>query len=87
MLTNAARALFASEMLILLCFGASVPPARSAAAARIADSENLTGFRVTRVDQDLAARRVSVETRFVARLPSGDWKTICTPKGARPMGM
>jgi hypothetical protein len=47
-----------------------------ASAARIADSENLTGFRVTRVDQDLAARRVSVETRFVARLPDGDWKTV-----------
>jgi hypothetical protein len=47
-----------------------------ATAAKIADSENLDGFRVTRVNQELAARRVAVETRFVARLPDGSWKTV-----------
>ncbi len=47
-----------------------------ATAAKTADSENLDGFRVTRVNQDLAARRVVVETRFVARLPDGSWRTI-----------
>lgn len=45
-------------------------------AAKIAESEELTGFRVTRVEQDLAARRAAVETRFVARLPDGSWKTV-----------
>jgi hypothetical protein len=44
--------------------------------AKIADAENLDGFRVTRVHQDLAARRVVVETRFVARLPDGAWATV-----------
>ncbi len=47
-----------------------------ATAGKTADSENLDGFRVTRVNQDLAARRVAVETRFVARLPDGSWRTI-----------
>lgn len=47
-----------------------------ATAARVAQSAGLDGFRVTRVDQDLAARRVVVEARFVARLPDGSWQTI-----------
>ncbi|MGE5194148.1 MAG: hypothetical protein ACM3U2_16755, partial [Deltaproteobacteria bacterium] len=47
-----------------------------AAAAKSADSENLDGFRVTRTSQDLPARRVAVETRFVARLPDGSWRTV-----------
>ena len=47
-----------------------------ATAAKAADSEDLDGFRVTRVNQDLAARRVAVEVRFVARLPDGAWRTI-----------
>jgi hypothetical protein len=47
-----------------------------ATAARAADSESLDGFRLTRVNQDLAARRVAVEVRFVARLPDGAWRTI-----------
>jgi hypothetical protein len=46
-----------------------------ASAVKIAESEDLTGFRVTRVEQDLAAKRAAVETRFVARLPDGSWKT------------
>jgi hypothetical protein len=47
-----------------------------ASAAKIAESEDLAGFHVTRVEQDLAAKRAAVETRFVARLPDGSWKTI-----------
>lgn len=47
-----------------------------ASATKTADLEGASGFRVTRVDQDLAARRVEVETRFVARLPDGSWKTV-----------
>jgi hypothetical protein len=47
-----------------------------ASAVKIAGSEGLSGFRVTRVDQDLAAKRVDVDARFVARLPDGSWKTI-----------
>ncbi|MGQ0634268.1 MAG: hypothetical protein ACT4QC_06645 [Planctomycetaceae bacterium] len=45
-------------------------------AVRQARAESVAGFRVTRVTPDLTARRVEVETRFVARLSSGDWKTI-----------
>jgi len=47
-----------------------------ASATKIANSEGLAGFRVTRVDQDLAAKRVDVDARFVARLPDGSWKSI-----------
>src|SRR5262249_14877403 len=47
-----------------------------AAASRTAESDGVDGYRVTRVNQDLAARRVAVETRFVARLPDGQWRTI-----------
>jgi hypothetical protein len=45
-------------------------------AVKTAESEGLDGFRVTRVDQDLAARRATVETRFVARRPDGKWTTV-----------
>ena len=45
-------------------------------AARVAESETLNGFRVSRVIPDLTANRATVETRFVARLPDGAWKTI-----------
>jgi len=44
-------------------------------AVKLAGEEDVAGFRVTRVDQDLAQKRVNVETRFVARLPDGSWKT------------
>jgi hypothetical protein len=47
-----------------------------ASAVKIAESENVTGFRVTRVGQDLAARRAAVETCFVARLADGSWKKV-----------
>lgn len=47
-----------------------------ASASETAETEGLTGFRVTRVNQDVAAKRVAVETRFVARLDDGSWKTI-----------
>lgn len=45
------------------------------AATRAADQEGLRGVRVTRVKQNLAARRVWVETRFLARMPDGEWET------------
>jgi hypothetical protein len=45
-------------------------------AAKIAEAENVTGFRVTRSEEDLAAKRVTVETRFVARMPDGSWNTV-----------
>ncbi|HLJ09639.1 MAG TPA: hypothetical protein VKU82_00545 [Planctomycetaceae bacterium] len=47
-----------------------------ATAVETAEAEGVAGFRVTRVDPDLAAKRTSVETRFVARLPDGAWKTV-----------
>jgi hypothetical protein len=47
-----------------------------AAASEAAKAADVDGFRVTRVDQDIEARRVEVETRFVARLPDGSWRTV-----------
>jgi hypothetical protein len=47
-----------------------------ATACRTAEIDGVDGFRVTRVNQDLAAKRVAVETRFVARLPDGQWRTV-----------
>jgi hypothetical protein len=47
-----------------------------ASAVKIADSEGVAGFRVTRVEQNLAAKRAAVETRFVGRLPDGSWKSV-----------
>lgn len=45
-------------------------------AAEAAAGDGASGFRVTRVEQDVAARRVAVETQFVARLPDGSWKSV-----------
>ena len=47
-----------------------------ATAVQTATAANIAGFRVTRVDQNLEARSVDVETRFVARLPDGSWRTV-----------
>lgn len=47
-----------------------------AAAIQKAKAADVAGCRVTHVDQNLEARSVSVETRFVARLPDGSWKTV-----------
>lgn len=47
-----------------------------ASAEKIAEAEKVSGFRVTRSQEDLAAKRVSVETLFVARMPDGSWKTV-----------
>ena len=43
---------------------------------KAAEAEKISGFRVTRSEEDLAAKRVAVETRFVARMPDGSWKTV-----------
>lgn len=45
-------------------------------AIQAATASDVAGFRVTRVEQNLPAQRVDVETRFVAQLPDGSWKTI-----------
>lgn len=45
-------------------------------ATRAADKEGATGLRVTRVDQNLAARRVSVEQSFLARMSDGTWHVV-----------
>ncbi len=47
-------------------------------AKKIAEAGDIRGFRVTRVAHDLVKQRVSVESRFVARMPKGDWRTIWT---------
>ena len=47
-----------------------------ASATKTAEAEKVSGFRVTRSEEDLAAKRISVETRFVARMPDGSWKTV-----------
>lgn len=45
-------------------------------ATRLAEKDDAGGFRVTRVATDAARGRVSVETRFVARMPAGTWETV-----------
>ena len=45
-------------------------------AIKTAEAEHVAGFRVTRVKPDLNAKRVTVEERFVARLPGGTWETV-----------
>jgi hypothetical protein len=47
-----------------------------ATASQAAIAADVAGFRVTRVEQNIEAQRVEVETRFVAKLPDGAWKTI-----------
>lgn len=47
-----------------------------ATACKTAETERLSGFRVTRVAQNLEAKRVDVETRFVAKITRSSWKTI-----------
>jgi hypothetical protein len=49
-----------------------------ASAKKGADKAGVIGFRTTRVNQDLKTRRVSVESRFLARMPNGKWETIWT---------
>lgn len=47
-------------------------------ASEVAAAEDARGFRVTRTNQDLAARTVNVEDWFVARMPDGTWETVWT---------
>lgn len=56
--------------------GRPQPETWLASATKIAEADKTTGFRVTRSEEDLAAKRVAVETRFVARMPDGSWKTV-----------
>lgn len=48
------------------------------AATKSAEREQVTGFRLTRVDQDLSAKRVTVESRFSAQMPDGSWQVVWT---------
>lgn len=41
-----------------------------------AEQRHVAGVRVTRMTPDLTGRRVSIESRFLARLPDGTWETI-----------
>ena len=45
-------------------------------ATKAAEKAGANGFRVTRTDQDIQRRSVSVEDRFVARMPDGTWETV-----------
>jgi hypothetical protein len=45
-------------------------------AIRQAGQSGKNGFRVTTVDLNLQQKRANVETRFLAKLPSGKWETI-----------
>lgn len=53
-----------------------------------AESAKVTGFRVTQVTVDPTSLRATVESRFVAQLSPGDWKTIwslsVTEDGSKP---
>lgn len=52
------------------------PNAGLESASRTAERDGVAGFRVTRVTPDVAAGRVGVEARFIARLPGGRWETV-----------
>ncbi len=60
--------------------GAAAPkkPAasRDAKATRAAEDAGSRGVRITRVEQNLEARRVTVEQRFLARMPDGTWQAV-----------
>lgn len=45
-------------------------------AIRQAERSRTNGFRVTTVDLNLQRKQANVETRFLAKLPSGKWETI-----------
>lgn len=45
-------------------------------AVRETEMEKAHGFRVTRLEVDSTTMRVTVETRFVARLAPGKWQTV-----------
>ena len=49
-----------------------------AKAAKTANAEKVRGFRVSRLQPDLANQRVTVEERFLAKMPDGRWVTIWT---------
>ncbi|HEX5499795.1 MAG TPA: hypothetical protein VFX03_11225, partial [Thermomicrobiales bacterium] len=45
-------------------------------ATRSCDDEGKTGARITQLDQDLARRQVTVNDRFLAKMPDGSWQAI-----------
>jgi hypothetical protein len=45
-------------------------------ATRACDDEGETGVRITRLDQDLARRQVTVSDSFLARMPDGSWQAV-----------
>ncbi len=49
-------------------------------AAKAADREGVSGCRVTRLQQEIATGRVTVEVHFVARMPQNKWEVISTDK-------
>ena len=49
-------------------------------AVRQAEQAKVRGFRVTRLEMDLASSQVTVETRFIARVADKKWKTIWLTK-------
>lgn len=51
-------------------------------ATRAAERAGVEGFRVIRTDQDVRKKTVTVEDRFVARMPDGGWETVWQTKVA-----
>ncbi|MFO1095654.1 MAG: hypothetical protein U0992_20470 [Planctomycetaceae bacterium] len=45
-------------------------------ASATAETEQVRGFRVTRTQQDVLSKTVTVENRFVARMPDGEWESV-----------
>ncbi|MBM81480.1 MAG: hypothetical protein CMJ78_12935 [Planctomycetaceae bacterium] len=45
-------------------------------AAKVAESEKARGFRVTRVEQNLASKSVAVTSSFHAKMPDGRWALV-----------
>jgi hypothetical protein len=45
-------------------------------ATETATREHVPGFRVTRLEHDLPRRQVTVDCRFLARMPDGTWESV-----------
>jgi hypothetical protein len=47
-----------------------------AEATKIADGKNISAIVITRLDQSLTEKRVSVEKMLLAKMPGGEWERV-----------
>ena len=74
-------------------FGPQRPATKSFAerlkpAIATAEKEGVSGFRVTRLDMNIARRKVTVTQQFIAKMPEGSWipvwKTVVVGDASKP---